>query len=100
MTEDPSDKDSYLRISNIYTQLRDFAKAREAEDKARTLDPNDLEVRYNEVSILESEGKTAEAVKRLKEILDTTAKPKTTARKRAGNRIELLEETCWTACIA
>jgi cytochrome c-type biogenesis protein CcmH/NrfG len=37
VTEEPSDAESYLRMSNIYTELRDFNKAREAEDKARSI---------------------------------------------------------------
>jgi len=90
VTEEPTDAESYLRMSNIYTQLRDFTKAREAEDKARAIDPNNLDVRYNEVSILEAEGKTPEAIARLKEILDTTAKKNYTKEERA-NRIELLD---------
>jgi tetratricopeptide (TPR) repeat protein len=90
VTEEPSDAESYLRMSNIYTQLRDFAKAREAEDKARAIEPNNLDVRYNEVTILEAEGKTPEAIDRLKEILDTTAK-KNYSKEEKGNRIELLD---------
>ena len=92
--DEPSDAESYLRMSNIYTQLRDFAKAREAEDKARAIEPNNLDVRYNEVSILESEGKTTEAIARLKEILDTTAK-KNYSKDEKDNRIELLDRL-WT----
>ena len=92
--DEPSDAESYLRMSNIYTQLRDFAKAREAEDKARAIEPNNLDVRYNEVTILESEGKTTEAIARLKEILDTTAK-KNYSKDEKGNRIELLDRL-WT----
>ncbi len=92
--EEPSDAESYLRMSNIYTQLRDFTKAREAEDKARAIEPNNLDVRYNEVTILESEGKAAEAIARLKEILDTTAK-KNYSKDEKGNRIELLDRL-WT----
>jgi len=94
VAEEPSDAESYLRMSNIYTQLRDFAKAREAEDKARAIEPNNLDVRYNEVTILESEGKTTEAIVRLKEILDTTAK-KNYSKDEKGNRIELLDRL-WT----
>jgi len=94
VTEEPSDAESYLRMSNIYTQLRDFAKAREAEDKARAIEPNNLDVRYNEVTILESEGKTQEAIARLKEILDTTAK-RNYSKDEKGNRIELLDRL-WT----
>jgi tetratricopeptide (TPR) repeat protein len=94
VTEEPADFESYLRMSNIYTQLRDFAKARQAEDKARAIEPNNLDVRYNEVSILEAEGKTTEAIARLKEILDTTAK-KNYSKEEKGNRIELLDRM-WT----
>ena len=90
VTEEPSDAESYLRMSNIYTELRDFTKAREAEDKARAIEPNNLDVRYNEVTILEAEGKTPEAIDRLKEILDTTAK-KNYNKEERGNRIELLD---------
>ena len=90
VTEEPNDAESYLRMSNIYTQLRDFPKARAAEDKARAIEPNNLEVRYNDVSILESEGKTPEAIQSLKEILDTTAK-KNYSREDRENRILLLE---------
>jgi tetratricopeptide (TPR) repeat protein len=90
VTEEPSDAESYLRMSNIYTQLRDFTKARQAEDKARAIEPNNLEIRYNEVAILESEGKMSDAITRLKEILDTTAKKNYTKEERE-NRILLLE---------
>src|SRR5580698_737934 len=90
VTEEPSDAESYLRMSNIYTELRDFNKAREAEDKARSIEPNNLDVRYNEVTILEAEGKTTDAIARLKEILDTTAK-KNYSKDERGNRIELLD---------
>lgn len=90
VTDEPGDAESYLRMSNIYTQLRDFAKARAAEDKARAIEPNNLEVRYNEVSILESEGRMPEAITRLKEILDTTAK-KNYSKEERENRILLLE---------
>jgi tetratricopeptide (TPR) repeat protein len=90
VTDEPTDAESYLRMSNIYTQLRDFNKAREAEDKARAIEPNNLDVRYNEVTILEAEGKTPEAIDRLKEILDTTAK-KNYSKDERGNRVELLD---------
>ena len=90
VTDERSDAESYLRMSNIYTQLRDFAKAREAADKAHAIEPNNLEVRYNEVTILEAEGRTPEAIDHLKQILDTTAK-KNYNKEERGNRIELLD---------
>ncbi len=81
VADEPADTQSYLRISQIYLQLKDFAKAREASDKARSLDPDNLEVRYSLVTILEAEGKTPEAIQLLKDILSSTS-------KRSYNRTE------------
>src|SRR3984885_3137528 len=68
VAEDPKDEHSLLRMSQIYRQKRDFAKAREAADKAKEIDPNDLEVQYNDVNLLEAEGKIPDAIKTLKGI--------------------------------
>ncbi len=88
--EDQNDLLSALRLSQIYRQQRDFAKAREYALKATHLDPNNLEIQYNEVSLLEAEGKTSEAISRLKEILAGMDKrPSTTGEK--ANRAILLE---------
>jgi tetratricopeptide (TPR) repeat protein len=89
-SEDPNDAQVQLRISQIYRQKRDFAKAREASDKAKQLDPNSLEIRYNDVNLLESEGKTNEAIALMRNILDTTAKKSYSTAER-GNRVVLLE---------
>jgi len=86
----PKDAHLELRRSQIYRQKRDYAKAREAQDRARTLDPNSLDVRYNEVSLLEAEGKTSEAIARLKDLLESTARKSYSAAER-GNRAILLE---------
>jgi tetratricopeptide (TPR) repeat protein len=88
--EEPADAQSYLRMSQIYRQMRDFAKAREANDKAKAVEPNSIEVRYNEVNILEAEDRTGEATQLLKEILDSTAKKNYNQAER-GNRVALLE---------
>jgi tetratricopeptide (TPR) repeat protein len=74
VADDPKDIKAELRISQIYRQKQDFAKAREAADKAKEIDPNDLEVQYNDVNLLEAEGKIPDAIKTLKGILDATAK--------------------------
>lgn len=73
-TEDPKDVRAQLRISMIYRQKHDFAKARAAADKAKELNPNDLEVQFNDVTLLEAEGNLADAIKTLKSMLDQTAK--------------------------
>ena len=90
VAEDPKDVQSQLRISQIYRQQRDFAKAREANDKARALDPTSVEIRYSEVNLLEAEGRNADAINLMKEILVSTAKKTYNASER-GNRAALLE---------
>ncbi len=90
VADDPADSQSYLRMSQIYRQLRDFPKARDANDKAKAIEPNSIEIRYNEVNILEAEDRTAEATQALKDILDSTAK-KTYNQAERGNRVALLE---------
>lgn len=88
--EDPNDLLSVLRLSQIYRQRRDFAKAREYARRARKIDPNNLEILYNEVGLLEAEGKPLDAIARLKEIVDgMPSKPESIADK--GNRAILLE---------
>ena len=44
-------------MSQIYRNTHDLAKAQAMSDKAKALEPDNLEVRYNEVGILEAEGK-------------------------------------------
>ena len=88
--DDPKDIKAELRISQIYRQKQDFAKAREAADKAKEIDPNDLEVQYNDVNLLEAEGKIPDAIKTLKGILDATVK-KSYSPSEKGSRANLLE---------
>src|ERR1700681_2678882 len=88
--DDPADAQSYLRMSQIYRQQRDFNKAREANDKAKAIEPNSIEIRYNEVNILEAEDRSGEATKLLKDILESTTKRNYNQAERA-NRVALLE---------
>ncbi len=74
VAEDPADFESYLAISQIYVRQRDFVKAGDASDKAKKIDPNNLKVRYNDVSILEAQDKLPQAVQALKDILASTSK--------------------------
>jgi tetratricopeptide (TPR) repeat protein len=89
--EDPKDPSSLLRISQIYREKSDFAKARAAADKAKEIDPANLEIQYNDVLLLEAEGKAPDAIKTLKEILDSTAK-KTYSASEKHNRSALLDK--------
>ena len=88
--DDAKDWQSQLRISQIYRQKKDFAKAREASSKALAIEPKNLEVQYNEVNILEAEGKTTEAINALKDLLISTAKRSYSSGEKE-NRALLLE---------
>jgi len=87
----PQDAQPYLGMVEIYRQQKNFAEAHKMIDKAKALDPDNLEVRYNEVGLLEDEGKTAEAITNLKDLLDTTARRNYDAQQR-GLRARMLEQ--------
>jgi len=88
--EDKKDWQSWLRISQIYRQQKNFTAAAEAGSKALEIEPNNLEVRYNQVSLLEAQGKTQEALTALSDLVNATAK-KTYSTGERGNRVVLLE---------
>jgi tetratricopeptide (TPR) repeat protein len=87
--EDPKDGLSYLRLSQIYRQKGQFEKAWEASNAAKRIDPNNLEIRYNEVNLNESQGKYAEAITGLKEVLAQSLRGSSAAEK--NNRAMLVE---------
>ena len=88
--EDPKDLQSQLRISQIYRQKRDLAHARESADKAKEIDPANIEAQYNDVNLLDAEGKLPDAIKVMRDMLAATAKKIYNPSERA-NRILLLE---------
>lgn len=88
--EDRKDWQSHLRMAQIYRQRKEFAKAREAADKARAIEPDNLELRYNEISLLEAEGRAADALAALNELVTSTAR-RTYSTGERSNRIVLLE---------
>jgi tetratricopeptide (TPR) repeat protein len=87
----PQDAQPYLGMARIYMEQRDFDNARKMADKAKELDPDDLEVRYNEVALLQEEGKTSEAIAALKGILDSTAR-RTYDPAQRSTRAKMLDE--------
>jgi len=89
--EEPRDPGLKLRIAMIYRFKHDFTKAREALNKAKEVDADSLDVKDEEVKLLEGEGKTVEAIKVLKGLVDETAK-KTYSAAESTNRAILLEE--------
>jgi len=88
--EDPADADAYLRMSQIYRQKKDMAKAREASDKAKGIDPNNVQIKLNEAYILQAEGKGAEAIDVIQGILKQTELRSYDPAQLAG-RIDLLD---------
>ena len=70
----PQEAQYYLRMSQIYRSQNDLNMARQMNEKAKKLAPEDYDVRYNEVSLLEAEGKIPEAIAELKTILEGTTK--------------------------
>ncbi|HTU46558.1 MAG TPA: tetratricopeptide repeat protein [Bryobacteraceae bacterium] len=69
----PQDAQPYLGMAQIYREQKNFAQAHQMIDKAKELDPDDVDIRYSEVGLLEAEGKDQEAIAKLKELLDLTA---------------------------
>jgi tetratricopeptide (TPR) repeat protein len=67
---EPKDPDVQLKLSKIYQDKHDFAAAHAAFNKAKEIDPNNIDVRYDEVDLLFAEGKTPAAIVVLKGILD------------------------------
>jgi|HubBroStandDraft_1064217.scaffolds.fasta_scaffold01971_7 tetratricopeptide (TPR) repeat protein len=88
--EDPHDTDALLSMARIYGEKRDFAKARETLDKAKASDPENLEVRYDEVNLLDKEGQTDKAIEALKALLKDTER-KSYSESEKGVRVKLIE---------
>lgn len=88
--DEPKDLGSMLRLSQIYRQKKNYVKARDFASKARELDGTNLDVRFNDVILLEAEGKTAEALALMREMLESTTR-KSYLPQEKTNRISLLE---------
>ncbi len=89
---DPQDPQNFLRLAQIYRHKRDFAKSRTNLQKAASLAPGEVvEIPYNEVLLLESEGKLDQAVAQMQKLIDATAKNEYTPRERS-NRAFFLEK--------
>ena len=88
--DDPRDPQNFLRIAQIYRAKGDLMKARQALDKAKQLDPNNVDVQVEEVTLLDKEGKTGEAISQLKALLDRSVRP-TYSAPLAAVRATLLE---------
>jgi len=88
--DDPHDTEALLRMAEIYREKRDYTKAREILDKAKASDPENLEVRYDEVNLLAVEGHPDKAIEALQALLKDTER-KTYSESEKGTRVNLLE---------
>jgi tetratricopeptide (TPR) repeat protein len=59
----PDDSDVYLRLAQIYRELRQLDKAEENLLKARQYAPGSLEVMYNEAMLYEAQGRYQDAIR-------------------------------------
>jgi tetratricopeptide (TPR) repeat protein len=89
-SDDPHDSDALLRIAEIYTEKHDFTKSREYLNKAKAIDPENLEVRYYEVDMLDREGHPDQAIEALKSLLKDTERGTYTDEQK-GTRVNLIE---------
>ncbi|MBZ5593587.1 MAG: tetratricopeptide repeat protein [Acidobacteriia bacterium] len=87
---DPHDMQTQLRLSEIYRQKGDLTKARAALNKAKELDKDGLEARFEETYFFEAEGKPDEAIATLRTMLNDSAKKNYTESEK-NTRIMLLE---------
>jgi tetratricopeptide (TPR) repeat protein len=71
-TDEPRSREYALSLVQVYLAKRDYGKAREALEKAKTISPRDMEIRYQEVKLLEAEGKSDQAITTLKAMVDET----------------------------
>jgi tetratricopeptide (TPR) repeat protein len=73
---EPQNAEYHLRLSQIYREKRRFDDARASLQKAAALapEPMQLEVKYNLVMLLESEGKSAEAIDALEQLIKDARK--------------------------
>lgn len=90
-SDDPTDADAFLQISRLYRQKGDLPKAREAAEKAKTIDPNNIQIKLNEAGILQAEGKVAEAIDEIQGILKQTERRSYDPAQLNG-RIDLLQQ--------
>lgn len=88
--DDPHDTEALLRMTEIYREKRDFSTARQMLDKAKASDPENLEVRYEEVNLLAVEGQPDKAIEMLKSVLKDTER-KSYSEGEKGMRMTLLE---------
>jgi tetratricopeptide (TPR) repeat protein len=87
----PKEAEPYLGMSQVYREQKKFDQAQQMISKAKELEPDNVDVRYNEVVLLQQEGKLTDAAAAMKSLLDTTGKKSYNPAER-GARAELLDK--------
>ncbi len=87
----PQDAEPYLGMSQIYREQKKFDLAQQMISKARELDPDNVDVRYSQVVLLQQQGKLTEASAAMKDLLDATSKKAYNPAERAA-RSEMLDK--------
>lgn len=97
--ENPKEIEIPWQISEIYRLKGQYDKAQEQLDKAKQLDPTNLDVRASEVDLLDAEGKTSAAITELNSLLDDTKKsdPSDAEKVRRARWYERLGQLCRSA---
>jgi lipopolysaccharide biosynthesis regulator YciM len=70
LAEEPDHVDALLRLGDIYASEEDYQKANTYYQKAKMIDPQNLETLFAVENILEKTGRRAEALKYIEDILD------------------------------
>lgn len=87
----PRDTQPYVGMAQIYREKKQFAEARASLEKAKAIEPDNLEVRFNEVGLLQEEGKTPEAISVLRSVVEATDR-KTYDPGQKAARAKMLEQ--------
>lgn len=85
----PEDVEAHLRLSQIYRQQGNFDKARAANNRAKELAPDNLEIQYNDVNLLDAEGKTGEAIAQVRRMIADGEKSRYTDSERTTQSVLL-----------
>ncbi len=78
-----------LRLSQIARQRRRFDEAWERLKEAQKLSPDDLDIKYNTVLLLDAEGRLDEAIQGLQQILTDTAQEEYDSAQQANRQVFL-----------
>ncbi|HJZ98328.1 MAG TPA: tetratricopeptide repeat protein [Candidatus Solibacter sp.] len=91
VADDPRNQPALLSLAEIYRIKRDYPSARAALAKAKAIEPGSLELKLEDVRLLEAESKYTEAIGILNGILGETSKPRYSANESAF-RSKLMDE--------